>query len=162
MTPKHRRDFLLDAGAVTALAHDPRLRAAYFTALETKYEGAIWIPTVVMSEVRSGDPRQDVNIDRLINLITRGGGGRAPVSDAAIDRGGVLRTEVLKARNAKALDGESKLDISGIDGMLVGFAEERSRNGAINILTSDLDDIQDLVNRTRATNIAVERPRKAV
>jgi hypothetical protein len=155
VSPGHRRDVLLHSGAVTELAHDIALLNEYLTGLGLNYEAAIWIPTVVMSEVRTGDPRKDVAVDRLIKLITRAGGGRVPVSDAAIDRGGVLRTEVLKARNAKALEGQSKADISGIDGILVGDAEERSLTGAVTILTGDLKDIQDLVIRTRRPNIAV-------
>lgn len=83
MSPGHRRDVLLDSGAVTELAHDIALLNEYLTGLGLNYEAAIWIPTVVMSEVRTGDPRKDVAVDRLIKLITRacegGGAGQREV-----------------------------------------------------------------------------------
>lgn len=71
MSSRHRRDFLLDSGAVTALATNKDLLADYLTLLKTKYDGSLLIPIAVVGEFRTGDPRKDLATDRLINAISR-------------------------------------------------------------------------------------------
>jgi len=60
VSSRHRRDFLLDSGAVTALATNKDLLEAYLKLLKTKYDGSTLIPMPVVGEFRSGDPRKDV------------------------------------------------------------------------------------------------------
>jgi hypothetical protein len=54
------------------------------------------------------------------------------------------------------LKAQANQDISGIDAVLVGVAEDRSRSCAVTILTTDLADIQPLADRTRRPNLAVD------
>jgi hypothetical protein len=151
VTQRQRRDYLLDSGAVSALARDTNLLDGYLLTLEQRFEGSIQIPNFVMSEVRTGKPRHDTVVDRLINDLGPAPGGYIQLSDTAANRAGVLRTEALKAAPDRY--------ISGIDALIVAIAEERSVSHAVTILTGDHADIQLLVNFTRRTNIAVRRVR---
>lgn len=148
MTPGHRRDFLLDSGAVSALASNQDLLDGYVDLLKTKYDGFILIPVPVLTEVRTGDPRKDVLIDRLIKAIRTEEGVYLPLSPEAASRAGVLRTEALPLI--------SKGDISTTDAQIVSSAEERSGLCAITILTTDPKHINLLLGRIRSANIAVK------
>lgn len=144
--PRSRRDFLLDSGAVTALASETSLLDAYLKIIADRFEGAILVPTPVLAEVRTGYPRIDVLTDRLLKAI---GGAEAhlePVADIW-NRAGVLRTQALPA---------SKHDISTTDAVIVALAEERSFRAAVTIVTSDPGDIRLLVDLAGRTNIAVD------
>jgi hypothetical protein len=153
VSPGHRRRFLLDSGAVTALAGDSRLLADYTVMLDNRYDGAIRIPTPVMGEVRTGDPRYDVVLDRLLKRIAGSDGPYAGLSAEAANRAGVLRHLALKALGGKRdRTRDGKL---AIDAFVVAVAEEISRSCAVTILTGDLEDIQLLVDQTSRTNIAV-------
>ena len=153
MSPGHRRRFLLDSGAVTALAGDSRLLADYTVMLDNRYDGAIRIPSPVMGEVRRADPRRNVALDRLLKRIAGPDGPYASLSDEAANRGGVLRDLTLKALGPKRdRTRDAKLTI---DAFVVAIAEEISRTCAVTILTGDLEDIQGLVNLTGRPNIAV-------
>ena len=69
MTRRHRRDFLLDSGGVSALAASRDLLLAYLELLEQRFDGALLIPIPVLTEVRSGQRGPDALIDRLIKAI---------------------------------------------------------------------------------------------
>jgi hypothetical protein len=148
VSPQHRRDFLLDSGAVTALAQNPRLVEAYQTLFESKYDGSILIPMVVVPEFSSGDPRKEAPVDRFINaLIKTQGSIYLPLTSLALaKRAGALRTEAKQSKGKK---------ISPIDALIVAIAEDLSLRSAVTILTGDPKDIQTLVNITRRPNIAV-------
>ena len=149
MTPGHRRDFLLDSGAVSALASDRNLLADYLQMFEHRYEGSMLIPVPVLTEVRTGDPRKDVLIDRLIKAIRTEAGVYLPLSPEAASRAGVLRTEALPLISAKEV-------LSTTDPQIVGSAEERTALCAVTIVTTDPKHIKLLVGRIRPTNIDVK------
>ncbi len=147
MTGRHRRDFLLDSGGVSALARSRDLLVAYLELLELRFDGALLIPVPVLTEVRSGHRGPDTLVDRLINAIGAEDDIYAPLTVEAASRAGVLRTEALAL---------SDHDISPTDAQLVAMAEERSRICAVTIITGDEHDIGLLVGLTRRTNIAVD------
>jgi hypothetical protein len=149
VSPQHNRDFLLDSGAVSALAADPNRLADYLELFEHDLNGSLLIPVPVLTEIRTGNPRQDTLVDRLINTIRGDHDVYLPLTVKAASRAGVLRTEALPL---------SKRDVSTTDAQIVGMAEERSDLCAITILTSDPQDINLLVGLTRRTNIAVDVP----
>jgi len=144
---RHRRDFYLDAGGVTALASDRNLLDAYSQLFDTWYEGAMLIPVPVLTEVRSGYRRYDVAVDRLVKAIGAEEEMYAPLTVVAASRAGVLRTEAI---------GVSGRDISATDAQVVAMAEERSGVCAVTIVTGDPDDIELLVQLTHRPNIAVD------
>jgi hypothetical protein len=51
-----------------------------------------------------------------------------------------------------------KRNISGIDALVVAIAEALSYTSAVTIVTTDLEDIGDLVTATGRSNIAVRLP----
>lgn len=147
MTRRHRRDFLLDSGGVSALAGSRDLLVAYLELLQLRFDGALLIPVPVLTEVRSGHRGPDTLVDRLIKAIGAEDDIYAPLTVAAATRAGVLRTEALSL---------SRHDVSPTDAQVVAMAEERSRVCAVTIVTGDPDDINLLVGLTRRTNIAVD------
>jgi hypothetical protein len=154
VSPGHRRRFLLDSGAVTALAQDNRLLGDYILTAEVDFDGALRIPTPVMGEVRTGDPRYDVVLDRLLKRIAGTDGPYAQLSTDAANRAGVLRHLALKALGEKRdRTRDGKL---AIDAFVVAIAEELSRYSAVTILTGDPQDMKLLVTLTNRTNIAVQ------
>ncbi len=147
MTRRHRRDFLLDSGGISALAGSQDLLVGYIKLLEKLYDGALLIPIPVLTEVRSGQRDSDALVDRLVKAI--GVDVYVPLSVAAATRAGALRTEALRRTHHI---------ISPIDAQLVAIAEERSRVCAVTIITGDPRDINLLVELTHRTNIAVDVP----
>ncbi len=147
MTHRHRRDFLLGSGGVSALAGSRDLLVAYLELIEVRFDGALLIPVPVLTEVRSGHRGPDTLVDRLIKAIGAEDDIYAPLTVEAATRAGVLRTEALSL---------SRHDISPTDAQVVAMAEERSRVCAVTIVTGDPDDINLLVGLTRRTNIAVD------
>lgn len=150
MSPQHRRDFLLDSGAVTALAADTSLLEAYERMLENRFNGSLLIPMAVVGEFRTGDPRYDVPVDRLINAMRR----RqemvyVPLTLQIAERAGGLRTQARASEHP---------DISMIDAYIVATADDLADHSAVTILTGDPEDMKLLVSLTRRTNIAVDVP----
>jgi hypothetical protein len=144
VSPQHRRDLLLDSGAVTALATNPSLFDAYQTLLKTKYDGSILIPMAVVGEFRTGDPRKEVLVDRFINAVAKTQDTvYVPLTLEIAAYGGLLRTRA------------NDPDISMVDSYIVSTAEELSHRTAVTVLTGDPTDIQILVDLTRRPNIAV-------
>ena len=103
MTRRHRRDFLLDSGGVSALAADPGMLVAYLELLEKRFDGAMLIPVPVLTEVRSGQRRSDTLLDRLIKAIGAEEDVYAPLTAQAAARAGVLRAEAADVRIARSL-----------------------------------------------------------
>lgn len=118
--------------------------------LQNRFNGSLLIPMPFVAEIRTGDPRYDVPVDRLTNAMrSRQENVYIPLTLDIAERAGVLRTEALRS---------SDQDISAIDALIAATAEELSHHSAVTILTSDPDDIGLLVNLTRRTNIAVDAP----
>jgi predicted nucleic acid-binding protein len=149
VSPGHRRDFLLDSGAVSALAADRNLLTDYLELFEHDLDGSLLIPIPVLTEIRTGNRRYDTPVDRLINAIRGEFEVYLPLTVEAASRAGILRTEALAS---------SGRDISAIDAQIVAMAAERSDICAMTILTADPDDIGLLVDLTRRANIAVDVP----
>jgi hypothetical protein len=149
VTRRHRRDFLLDSGGISALAASRDLLVAYLELLERRFDGALLIPVPVLTEVRSDHRGPDALVDRLVKAIGAEDDIYAPLTVEAATRAGLLRTEALPL---------ARHDISTTDAQIVAMAEERSRVCAITIITGDPDDINLLVGLTRRTNVAVDVP----
>ncbi len=150
MTTGHRRDFLLDSGAVSTLAESPRLADAYLSLLQHRLNGSLLIPMPVVAEVRTGDPRYDVPVDRLTNAMrSRQENVYTPLTLDIAERAGVLRTEALRSCDR---------DISAIDAMIAATADDLADHCAVTILTGDPEDMKLLIGLTRRTNIAVDAP----
>lgn len=151
MSTRHRRDFLLDSGAVTALATNRDLLDGYLTWLKTKYDGSLLIPLAVVIEFTSGDPRKEVLVNRFINAIAKTQETVfLPLTRLALaKRAGAVRAEA---------QANSTREISPIDALIVATAEELSHRSAVTIITGDPKDMQVLVNITRRINIAVNVP----
>jgi hypothetical protein len=149
VTRRHRRDFLLDSGGVSALAASPGLLVAYLDLLEQRFDGALLVPVPVLTEVRSGQRRSDTLLDRLIKAIGAEEDVYAPLTAQTAARAGVLRAEASR-RVSRA--------ISTTDAQIVAMAEERSYTCAVTIITGDPNDIKLLVDLTQRTNIAVDVP----
>ena len=147
MVGRHRRDFLLDSGAVSALASDETRLRGYLRVAALQFDGAILIPVPVLTEVRSGRRRTDVQVDRLLAAIGPGESVFAPLTITAASRAGVLRASAQRGR---------RRPISAIDAQIVAIAEERSFGRAITIVTGDARDIRALDDVTGRPNIAVE------
>jgi predicted nucleic acid-binding protein len=147
VSPGHRREFLLDSGAISALANDPKVLRAYADLLRTTYSGSLRIPITVMTECRTGDPRYDTRLNRLLSQLDDGGQLYIPVTLDLSNRAGVLRYEAMKATHK---------DISPTDAQIVAIAEELGHKTAVTILTGDLKDMKLLVGLTHSSNIAVQ------
>jgi hypothetical protein len=150
VSPGHRRDFLLDSGAISALASDRDLLTDYVELVEHQLDGSLLIPVPVLTEVHTGDPRHDVPVDRLIKTL------RGAQEDVYVHltvpialRAGTLRSQALKS---------AKREISVTDAHIVAMADDLADHSAVTILTEDPDDMKLLVGVTRWTNIAVDVP----
>ncbi len=152
MRPRHRRDFLLDAGAITALAGDQELLRIYRNMLEEDFDGSLLIPIAVVTEFRTGDPRKDVDVavDRFINAMRRRQVSvYVPLTLEIAERAGVLRTQARASGHP---------DISVTDAHIVAMADDLANHSAVTILTGDPEHMKVLVELTRRTNIAVDVP----
>lgn len=147
MIQRHRRDFLLDSGAISALVTDPALLRAYLRVITQRYEGAMLVAIPVLTEVRSGVRRTDVLIDRLIASIGLRDDVFVPLTVATATRAGVLRATARRTADRQ---------VSTTDAQIVAIAEERSFHNAVTIVTSDAVDIGVLVDLTRRPNIAID------
>jgi hypothetical protein len=139
---------VLDSGAVTVLATNKDLLGDYLMLLKTKYDGSLLIPMAVVGEFRTGDPRKDVLVNRLIKAIAKT--QETVYVDLTLEiaeYGGLLRTRA------------DDPGISMVDGYLVSTANHLAHQSAVTVLTGDLDHIKTLVDITRRSNIAVNVPR---
>ncbi len=105
MTRRHRRDFLLDSGGVSALAASRDLLVAYLDLLEQRFDGALLVPIPVLTEVRSGHRGPDTLVDRLIKAIGAEDDIYATLTVEAAMRAGVLRTEALSLSRHEGIEG---------------------------------------------------------
>ncbi len=147
MTRRHRRDLILDSGAVSTLASDRDVLARYLRLLDVRFDGSLLIPIPVLTEVRTGHRSSDIAVDRLIKAIGAEHELYLPLDVAAATRAGVLR--------ASALASGGRI-VSTTDAQVVALAEQRSHVNAVTILTGDRIDIGLLVELTRRPNIAVD------
>ena len=147
MARRHRRDFLLDSGAITALAADRLLLEGYLTLVTEEHDGLILVPVPVLTEVRSGRRSTDVLVDRLLSAIGGISSIYAPLTVETATRAGVLRAtaQIGVRRPISAID----------DAQVVAIGEERSYRRAVTIVTTDRADIAALVEVTGRPNIAV-------
>lgn len=146
MVRRHRRDFLLDSGAITALAADRLLLEGYLMLVTEEHDGLILVPIPVLTEVRSGRRSTDVLVDRLLSAIGVTNSIYAPLTVETASRAGVLR--------AGAQVGLRR-PISAIDAQVVAIGEERSYRRAVTIVTTDRTDFAALVEVTGRSNIAI-------
>jgi predicted nucleic acid-binding protein len=150
VSPQHQRHFLLDSGGVTALATSKDLLTDYLTMLERRFDGSILIPIAVVTEFRTGDPRKDVPVDRLINAMRRRQQRvYVPLTLEIAERAGVLRTQARASGHP---------DISVTDAHIVATADDLANHSAVTILTGDPEHMKVLVELTRRPNIAVDVP----
>jgi len=147
VTRRHRRDLILDSGAVSTLASDRDVLARYLRLLDVRFDGSLLIPIPVLTEVRTGHRSSDIAVDRLIKAIGAEHELYLPLDVAAATRAGVLR--------ASALASGGRI-VSTTDAQVVALAEQRSHVNAVTILTGDRIDIGLLVELTRRPNIAVD------
>jgi predicted nucleic acid-binding protein len=117
---------VLDASAVTALAHADRIRRERFAELRRATDRPLLVPTTVVAEVLTGIGPRDARVNRLL---------------AACDL--VPLTELL-ARRSAALRHKARRG-SVVDASVVATAEV---NGGGVVLTSDLDDLRALTARS--------------
>ncbi len=110
--------WVLDSGAITALAKRPQRLAAFIRELRRAGEWPPIVPPAVLAEWVTGHSGRDALVNRLLNACSI----PEDFPQALGRRAGALR--------AKARKG------SGIDAIVVAFAEP----GGI-VLTSDPDDI---------------------
>ena len=162
MTRGERRDFVLDSGAVSALANDDRLFDAYRKVLQLSAGGSLHIPSAVMCEVHTGHAKYDALVNLMVNRIRRPNAEVYILNDHDTNmRAGELRFEAEKALDA-ANGGKPRKpgdEVTGIDALVVAIAERLSRLCPVTILTTDLRHIQALVHATGSPNIEVNLPR---
>lgn len=124
---------ILDSGAVTAIASRPRLLGEserWQRAGET-----IVVPSVVLIECRTGDPRRDAHVDRLLKRIRVD--ERLPNELARM--ASVLRTAARRG--------------SAVDALVVAYAVRSEVRGA-RVITGDLIDLKALAEH--AKNVVIE------
>ena len=146
MARRHRRDFLLDSGAITALAANRLLLEGYLNLVTEEHDGLLLVPVPVLTEVRSGRRSTDVLVDRLLSAIGGTSSIYAPLTVETASRAGVLRATAQVGR---------RRPISAIDAQVVAIGEERSYRRAVTIVTTDRTDIAALVEATGRPNIAI-------
>lgn len=117
---------VLDASAVTALAHADRVRRARFAELRRATDQPLLVPTTVVAEVVTGIGPRDARVNRLLAACDL-----VPLSELLARRTAALRR---KARRG-----------SVVDASVVATAEV---NGGGVVLTSDLDDLRALAARS--------------
>ncbi len=162
MTRGERRDFLLDSGAVSALAGDDKVLDGYRRLLELAGGGSLHIPSPVSSEIHTGDPRYDALVHRMVKRINRRGVEVYIPGSVELDkRAGELRYLAQKALD-EANPGKPRKpgdEITGVDGQVVAIVEQRSFLYAVTIFTTDPIHIRALVDATGRKNIDVDTPR---
>jgi hypothetical protein len=94
-----RRDLLLDGSAVSALAADRELLAAYLRVLERQH-GALFIPLVAMGEAYTCGPDERALVDRFIEEISVDGDVFLHLTFEEARRAGELRFEAMAALEA--------------------------------------------------------------
>lgn len=115
---------VLDAGGVTAFAHD----RALVDGLRRRGEWPPIVPTAVLAEALTGDNRWDFHTNRLLRLCEI-----RPVTEIVARHAGLLRHSCKR-------DG-----ISAVDAIVVAMADHAG--GGV-IWTTDLDDLTALACNT--------------
>ncbi len=122
---------VIDTGAVSALSPATERGRARLRALRERVDD-LTMPAAVLAEgVLTGHPGRDYHVQRLLTLIDI-----EPVEEDLGRAAGKLR--VMTRRG-----GADPLP-SGVDAMVVAFAESRAAHGDVVIITSDSDDLRAL------------------
>jgi predicted nucleic acid-binding protein len=122
---------VLDAGAVTALAHADRLRRARFDQLWQSLPDPLLVPTTVVAEVLTGRGPRDARVNRLL-----AGCDLVPFSELLARRAAALRHRAQRG--------------SVVDASIVATAEV---HGGGVVITSDLDDLDALAARSPIVSV---------
>lgn len=124
---------ILDSGAVTMFARDSRILTSYERKLHAG--DSIVVPSAVLIECRTGDPRRDAAVDRLLK--------RLHVDERIPDRlariASVLRTAARRG--------------SAVDALLVAYAVMFAGGGG-RVVTGDRHDLGALARY--AKNVVIE------
>ena len=139
--------------AVSALAADRELLAAYLRVLEGHLYGALLIPSFVMTEAYTAPPDERALGDRLIEEISGEEDVFIPLTPESAGRAGELRHKAL-ARSPR--EEGSRINSLTNCAVVVSAAEELSDTRSVMIATDDPDDINLLIEITGRTNIGVD------
>jgi len=123
--------WVLDSGAVSALAKKPRRLAAFVRALRGAGAWPPVVPPVVLAECVTGHAGRDATVNRLLKTCTI----PEELPEALARRAGALRTAARRG--------------SAVDAIVVTFAEPGGT-----VLTSDVDDITALAAHAKAIRVA--------
>ena len=147
-----RSDLLLDGAAVSAFAADRELLAAYLRIIN-RLNGALLIPSFVMTEAYTAPPDERALVDRLIEEISGEEDVFIPLTPESAGRAGELRHKAL-ARSPR--EEGSRMNSLTNCAVVVSAAEELSDTRSVMIATDDPDDINLLIEITGRTNIGVD------
>lgn len=126
---------VLDTGAISALSPATERGRARLRALRERTED-LTMPAAVLAEgVLTGQPGRDYHVRRLLAVVDI-----EPVEEGLGHAAGTLR--VLTRRG-----GTAPLP-SGVDALVVAYADSRAANDDIVIVTSDPDDVRALATHT--------------
>lgn len=148
-----RSDLLLDGAAVSALAADRELLAAYLRVLGGHLYGALLIPSFVMTEAYTAPPDERALVDRLIEEISGEEDVLIALTPESAGRAGELRHKAL-ARSPR--EKGSRMNSLTNCAVVVSASEELSDTRSVMIVTDDPDDINLLIEITGRTNIGVD------
>jgi hypothetical protein len=148
-----RSDLLLDGAAVSALAADRELLAAYLRVLEESLYGMLLIPSFIMIEAYTAPPDERALVDRLIEEISGKEDVLIALTNESAMRAGELRHKAL-ARSPR--EKGSRLNNLTNCAFVVSAAEELSDTHSVMIVTDNPDDINLLIEITGRTNIGVD------
>jgi len=148
-----RSDLLLDGAAVSALAADRELLAAYLRVLEESLYGMLLIPSFIMIEAYTAPPDERALVDRLIEEISGKEDVLIALTNESAMRAGELRHKAL-VRSPR--EKGSRLNNLTNCAFVVSAAEELSDTHSVMIVTDNPDDINLLIEITGRTNIGVD------
>ena len=148
-----RSDLLLDGAAVSALAADRELLAAYLRVLEESLYGMLLIPSFIMIEAYTAPPDERALVDRLIEEISGKEDVLIALTNESAMRAGELRHKAL-VRSPR--EKGSRLNNLTNCAFVVSAAEKLSDTHSVMIVTDNPDDINLLIEITGRTNIGVD------
>ncbi len=123
--------WVLDSGAVTALAKRPRRFVAFVRTLRSVGAWPPVVPPVVLAECLTGHAGKDAAVNRVLKTCAI----PEALPEALGRRAGALRAAARRG--------------SAVDAIIVTFAEPGGT-----VLTSDIDDITALAGYARAVRVA--------
>lgn len=127
---------VLDSGGISALSPTSERNRARLRAMRERVAD-ITMPAAVLAEgVLSGHPGRDYHVRRLLDIIDT-----APVDENLGMAAGILRSEARR-------DGADPPP-SGVEAIVVAYADTRATNSDVTIVTSDPADITALAAHTQ-------------